>query len=368
MRFVPSSVSQKLPGAGEPENNLKLCISGISVGHACARCLSLPNSCRDTKNEDMSSRFQPLMPPADGTGAIMKRIAIANLKGGVGKSTTTVFLAECLALHHRLRVLVLDLDPQANCSFMFLSRKGVETAETGQKTLPHFLLERLESSKPENGSKKAELARFLSKNSSDLAELQASGGGRVDLLPSIPRMWFVENKFEKIYHIQKKEPSIELGQIFDAGLKQIAADYDVALIDCPPGFSSLTRIGLLLADAIISPTIADEVSARSLRDFVDIGLGEILGFGTMRNHYVVVSKYIDNQRAQSMRQYLRGEYRVLEPSVRYSVKIMDALSSAGPGSTRSFRQKYQDRGAEVAKLAEATFSQVYQQTEVPDDR
>lgn len=298
----------------------------------------------------------------------MKRIAIANLKGGVGKSTTTVFLAECLALHHKLRVLVLDLDPQANCSFMLLSRKGVERAETGQKTLPHFLLKHLESTQPENGSGETELGSFLSRGSSDLAELKEGRGGRVDLLPSIPRMWFVENKFEKIYHIQRKEPSIELGQVFDLGLKQIASNYDVALIDCPPGFSSLTRIGLLLADAIISPTIADEVSARSLRDFVDIGLGEILGFGSIKNHHVVISKFIENQRTQTMRQYLRSQYSVLEPSIRYSVKIVDALSSAGPESSRSFRQKYQDRGAEVTKLAEAAFSKVYERTEVPDDR
>ncbi|MGI9387210.1 MAG: ParA family protein [Methyloligellaceae bacterium] len=298
----------------------------------------------------------------------MKRIAIANLKGGVGKSTTTLFLAEGLALHHKLRALVLDLDPQANCSFMLLSRKGVESAETNQRTLPHYLLELLESSQPNNGTKSIELQRFLSRDSSDLGELKEGGAGRLDLLPSIPRMWFVENKFEKIYHIQKKEPSIELGQIFDSGLKQIASGYDVALIDCPPGFSSLTRMGLLLSDAIISPTIADEVSARSLRDFVDIGLGEILGFGNRTNHHVVISKFIENQRTQTMRQYLRDHYSVLEPSIRYSVKIMDALSSMGQESSRSFRQKYQDRSAEVTKLAAAAFNQVYERTEIPDDR
>lgn len=298
----------------------------------------------------------------------MKRIAIANLKGGVGKSTTTAFLAECLALHHKLRVLVLDLDPQANCSFMLLSRKGVEAAETARRTLPNFLLDLIQSSRPETDAENTKLEGFLSKGSSDLTELKGGAIGRVDLLPSIPRMWFVETQFDKMYHLQKKEPSIELGQIFDLGLKQIAPDYDVVLIDCPPGFSTLTRTGLLLSDAIISPTIADEVSARSLRDFVDIGLGEILGFANTANHYVVISKFIDNQRTESIRQYLRGQYNVLEPSIRYSVKIMDALASQGPDTSRTFRQKYQDRGAEVTKLAEAAFSQVYEPIEVPDDR
>ena len=56
----------------------------------------------------------------------MKKIAIAHLKGGVGKSTTTLFLAEQWSLKHKKRVLVIDLDPQSNVSYMLLSRRKVE--------------------------------------------------------------------------------------------------------------------------------------------------------------------------------------------------------------------------------------------------
>jgi len=45
-------------------------------------------------------------------------VSVINMKGGVGKSTTTVSLAETLALHQRRRVLVIDLDPQTNASIM----------------------------------------------------------------------------------------------------------------------------------------------------------------------------------------------------------------------------------------------------------
>ena len=69
------------------------------------------------------------------------RIAVANLKGGVGKSTTTVFMAETLALVNDLRVLVIDLDAQANTSFMLLSRDGVENAEATGRTLPNFFVD-----------------------------------------------------------------------------------------------------------------------------------------------------------------------------------------------------------------------------------
>jgi cellulose biosynthesis protein BcsQ len=43
-------------------------------------------------------------------------ISVINMKGGVGKSTTTVSLAETLAHHQRRRVLIIDLDPQTNAT------------------------------------------------------------------------------------------------------------------------------------------------------------------------------------------------------------------------------------------------------------
>ena len=62
--------------------------------------------------------------------------AIANLKGGVGKSTTTVMLADGLAYYYGMNVLVIDLDPQANSSQMLLTEMGFPSMEhsftTGQ--------------------------------------------------------------------------------------------------------------------------------------------------------------------------------------------------------------------------------------------
>jgi len=59
--------------------------------------------------------------------------AVANLKGGVGKSTTTLFVAEHWALKGN-KLLVVDLDPQASTSFMLLSRRRVEQLEHDLRT------------------------------------------------------------------------------------------------------------------------------------------------------------------------------------------------------------------------------------------
>ena len=65
--------------------------------------------------------------------------AIANLKGGVGKSTTTVMLADGLAHYYGMNVLVIDLDPQANSSQMLLTERGVQAASDQGKGTHHLL-------------------------------------------------------------------------------------------------------------------------------------------------------------------------------------------------------------------------------------
>ena len=68
-----------------------------------------------------------------------KCLAIYNSKGGVGKTTTAVMLAEGLAVFHKLRVLVMDFDCQASASRMLIGDEGIEYAILNQKTLPNAL-------------------------------------------------------------------------------------------------------------------------------------------------------------------------------------------------------------------------------------
>lgn len=56
-------------------------------------------------------------------------ISTINLKGGVGKTTTTVALAETLSSEFRKRVLVIDLDPQTNATTMLIGEKSVGRSE-----------------------------------------------------------------------------------------------------------------------------------------------------------------------------------------------------------------------------------------------
>lgn len=275
------------------------------------------------------------------------RMAIANLKGGVGKSTTTLFVSEALAVFHGQRVLVVDLDPQSNTSFMLLSRDGLELAEGKGRTLPQFLID-LETKKKNHPT----LQSYICAAASDLLELKGSAHrGKVDLLPSIPRLWFVESVFEKHWYMQDVDPAAELRLTLTTHLDPLDAWYDVIVFDCPPGFSALTRAGLLAADIVLSPTIADAVSLRSLSDFVEIGLGEVLK--RRIPHFVVISKYRSVNQAEADR--ARKKYDVLDPPIRESVEMTRATERSRFDSYRSFREKYGGLEADVRLLTDRLY-------------
>jgi cellulose biosynthesis protein BcsQ len=279
-------------------------------------------------------------------------MAVANLKGGVGKSTAVVCLAESLALHQNLRVLVIDLDPQSNASFMLLSRDGVENAEALGKTFPNFLLD---LTRGRDGS--PFIASYVCGRASDLTELAAGTRGRVDIMPSVPRLWFVEMALEKRLYLQDLDPANELKLALAQHLRPLRAEYDLFILDCPPGFSALTRSGLLCADVILSPTIADAVSVRSLADFVNFGLGEVLKLREVP-HFVMISKYQNNETAQIEKDRLKRRYNVLEPSIRYSVDMTRAMERIRHDSFRTFARKYRGLATDVRSLADRVYQRI----------
>ena len=282
------------------------------------------------------------------------RFAIANLKGGVGKSTTSLFLAEYFAAIKRHRVLVIDLDPQSNLSFMLLSSTGVQIAEAAHKTLPHFINQIL-TNEPTN------IDDFVQVGGSDLTELKHSADHAcIHVLPSVPGMWFVEAELNKQSYLAKLNPAKRLHTSMQLCLDDLNNQYDIVILDCPPGFSTLSQTGLLLSDAIISPTIADEVSARSLKDFVDVGLRDVLGMTGKDRHHVVISKYMSTQPERRVLDALRRNYDVLSHPIRQSVDMVRASYYLDPSAAgRPFNRKYGAVADDVRVLSDEIYRLIY---------
>ena len=158
-------------------------------------------------------------------------IAIANQKGGVGKSTTTINLGSCLAEMGK-NVLAIDIDPQGNTT----SGLGVDKNES-ENTLYELLLG------------EAEIQKCIMPN------IQES----LSLIPS--NMDLAGAEIELI-GIDNKE------YILKDAVAKIQNDYDFIIMDCPPSLSMLTINAMTAADSIIVPIQCEYYALEGLSQLV----------------------------------------------------------------------------------------------------
>ncbi len=163
----------------------------------------------------------------------MARIfCIANQKGGVGKTTTTVNLAAGLAALGQ-RVLVVDLDPQGNATM----GSGID-----KRAMPHSIYDVLIGT--------AEVAEAR----------QRSPHAGYDVLGSNRELAGAE---VELVQIDQRDRRLK------QALRPVEADYDVVLIDCPPSLSLLTLNGLNCAHGVIVPMQCEYFALEGLSDLVN---------------------------------------------------------------------------------------------------
>lgn len=188
---------------------------------------------------------------------------------------------------------------------------------------------------------------------SDLEPLRKGNRGRVDLIPCCLEMWFGQSAFEKDAYLHRDEPDVLLADAFNKLLAQVQGGYDYIIFDCPPGFSTLARAALRLSDAILSPTIPDQVSVRSLRDFHEV-LVNRLSLSIPARYVLVTKFYPKNVVHRFMLDRLRRDYNVLGSPIKFSVDIVRATERPTSHSWRTFNEKYGGQ-TNVVKLLGRSF-------------
>ena len=175
-------------------------------------------------------------------------LATINLKGGVGKTHTTVALAEFYAVEFGKNVLVIDLDPQTNATVMLIGEDRWNALNKYGFTLARLFQDALD---PDNS--KFLLEKALQKRVSDVA-----GTTKIDLLPSSLDLIDVQDRLSTIP--SGRFYAINPIDILRRAITSILDDYDIVLVDCPPNLGMITLNGLRISNCYIIPTIPDILS------------------------------------------------------------------------------------------------------------
>jgi len=183
-------------------------------------------------------------------------LSTINLKGGVGKTTTTVALAETFSAEKRKKVLVIDLDPQTNATTMLIGEEKWRELNNKGFTLAQLFKDALNPD-----SKTFDLQKTLQKGVSDV-----SAAKTIDLLPS--SLDLIDVQDELINTPVGKYGAIRPFDILWRATKELIEDYDVVIIDCPPNLGKITQNGLRMSHGFIIPTIPDILSTYGIPQIV----------------------------------------------------------------------------------------------------
>jgi chromosome partitioning protein len=276
-----------------------------------------PPTTPDGFAEDPSAP-SPISPEGRGHRALPRVIALANQKGGVGKTTTTVNIGAALA-EMGLRTLIIDLDPQGNASTgLGIENRGLE------KSMYHVMLH---DEPLENVVEPTDVRNlFVAPASLDLA------GAEIELVPAFSR----EQRLKR-------------------AIDAVLSDYDYVLIDCPPSLGLLTVNGLAAAHEVMVPIQCEYYALEGLGqllrnvDLVKRNLNPTLDMSTILCVMYDARTKLSGQVVSEVREHF-GE-KVLRSVIPRSVRLSEAPSFGQPITTFDPRSRgaiaYRDAAREL---------------------
>lgn len=276
--------------------------------------------------------------------------AIANRKGGVGKSTITVMLAHALAVWGGKRVLILDLDSQCNTSLILLGGQGWNTARLAKQSIADYFFDQFEGNivVPKD---------YLTHSAGDVA----GAGGKPPSISILPGSLLLEDVQGELYLMKAREsrdPEVVANHVRQGIarlLRKFEGSFDVVLLDCPPGLSFAALAALKIADRVLVPFRPDYVSELAV-DRISLIIEDkrtqdeldTMPFDSRR--YVCLANYVrDNGRDKLLIEEIGLKHPMLATRLPMRDGIANAFDFVG-GQRRSIDEKYGDATGDLKRL------------------
>lgn len=201
-------------------------------------------------------------PGSESAGRVLSAI---NLKGGVGKTTLVLALAETISnLHLKIdgqsripKTLVIDLDPQTNLSWAIAPSTLVDREYRAHRTIYHFFKNIIEKDKNLNS---VSLKQYILPGQSNVMGMRGP-----DLVISAPDLGQLDEdlleRFERGLPPQV-DLRVALWKAFEND--QLKSKYDFIFIDCPPSLSIYTTNAIIASDYYFVPVIPEKLSTLGL--------------------------------------------------------------------------------------------------------
>ncbi len=264
------------------------------------------------------------------TGRTGQAIAVMSSKGGVGKTTISLGLAETLACRGAARILLVDADPQGSITGMLELENDSPARE--RVTLASLLSAALERPGEPILSRNAAFEPLVT-------SLIGIGGSDVDDAESLDILPVGSGLIELERQFTRRGREAELIDAVGSLLGALRKSYDLILVDCSPGLYLSTESWLCSCDFQIAPIKADRISLTAL----DL----VFDFRRARKHDriskwlgVVVNCFHNNEEERALLEKIRtfNDLLIFDTVVPASLALQRV--SIKQGFKRSYRAKY----------------------------